>query len=339
MMLRGLRVVLLLVLVLLVGTLPGDAGVQRPLEVARKKRFECDGLAHREVVGPRPTYTRKRLADFRNDARMCRALWLPRPRRTFVPQGLALAGRSAWVTGYLYRPGYGERACRLLRVDLRTGALQSAHAVVGRVGRRPATYCRHGGGVVALGGWLWIAEKNRLWRVRPPAGGRGTLTASRVWRIAEPVRGSTLATDGRRIGLVPYVMTGPAHLYWYDVRALQRTSVLDLARRGAGRHQLGAVAQTRVPTHVQGATVGPDGRLYLTRSSLACGELVQPGRRGVAFVPGAEGIAFNTRGTRLWAVSESGAAPFARSRKPLTPALSGFEWPGLARGRRAECRF
>lgn len=83
----------------------------------------------------------------------------------------------------------------------------------------------------------------------------------------------------------------------------------------------------------------PGGRLYLTRSNLSCGELVTPYGRRVAFVPGAEGIQFSSLGRRLWTVSESGAWPYAISRKPLTPAVSSFEWPRLFRGLRAGCGF
>ena len=99
-----------------------------------------------------------------------------------------------------------------------------------------------------------------------------------------------------------------------------RPGVLDLAVRRQGRKQLGAVARTRVPTYVQGATMA-GGRLFLTRSNLSCGELVTPSGRRIGFVPGAEGIQFRAGNRRLWAVSESGAPPYARSRKPLTAAV------------------
>jgi hypothetical protein len=128
-------------------------------------------------------------------------------------------------------------------------------------------------------------------------------------------------------------------LHWYDVAAVRRRGVLELGRRDDGRGQVGAVARTRVPTLVQGATVGPDGRLYLTRSNLSCGELVLPTGRRVGLVPGAEGLAFGPRGKRLWVVSESGSRPYARSRKPMTPAVTAYEWPGLAVARRSACRF
>ena len=338
MMTRGLRVVLLpLVLALLMTVVVvGDSRIQ---PVAERSRFVCHGVSHDQVLGPRPTYTRKRLAAFANDKRMCRAMWLPRPRKTLVPQGLSVTGRSAWVAGYLHKPGYGQRACRLLRVDLKSGARLSMSKVVGRVGTRPSTYCRHGGGVLARGKAVWIVEKNRLWRVHPGSSPARTLQADRVWRINSPLRGSTVVATSERIGLVPYQKTSPAYIHWFDFKSLRRRGVLDLDTRSAGRKQLGAVARTRIPTLVQGSTIGPDGKLYLSRSSLACGELVTPKGRRVAFVPGAEGISFSANGKRLWVVSESGARPYVHSRKPLTPAVSSFEWTGLARGKTSQCRF
>ena len=337
-MTRGLRVVLLpLALALLAtATVSGDSSV---MLVAARNRFACHGVSHDQVLGAKPTYTGKRLATFANDQRMCRAMWLPRPRKTLVPQGLAVTGRTAWMAGYLHKPGYGERPCRLIRLDLATGARLSASQVVGRVGNRPSTYCRHGGGVLARGRALWIVEKNRLWRVRPGSSPASTLHADRVWKINSPLRGSSVVATSERIGLVPYQKSGPVYIHWFDFRSLRRQGVLELDTRTAGRKQLGAAARSRIPTHVQGATISPDGKLLLSRSSLACGELVNRRGRGVAFVPGAEGISFTANGKRLWVVSESGARPYVHSRKPLTPAVSSFEWPGLLRGQKAQCDF
>ena len=124
------------------------------------------------------------------------------------------------------------------------------------------------------------------------------LTAHRVWRIKAPVRGSAIVATRKRIGLVPFQTSGPrAHLLVPDQAAAQAPGCLDLAVRSKGSSQLGAVARTRVPTYVQGATLDSAGRLYLTRSNLACGELVTPGGRRLGFVPGAEGIQFSPGGT------------------------------------------
>jgi len=139
--------------------------------------------------------------------------------------------------------------------------------------------------------------------------------------------------------MVPFHTRDVGRIYWFSLKRLLRPGVLDLARRHDGRRQLGAIASTRIPRLVQGATLDASGRLYLSRSTLACGELVTPHGRRVAFIPGAEGIQFAANGKRLWTVSESGARPYAISRKPLTPAVASFEWPRLYHGKRAACGF
>ncbi len=338
MLTRSVRMVL--VLLLLAGGAAAVAAAGPGPAVARTKHVaHCRGLQHDDVRGTEPTYTRKHLAVFPNHKRVCHAIWLPNPRRYFVPQGLAIYRNSAWISGFRYTKGYGSRPCQLMRVNLITGRrLQFHQAVYGRVGHRPRTYCRHGGGILQRGPWLWIVEKNKLWLV-DPAQRRNVINARRVWRIKAPVRGSTIVATPHRIGLVPFQTRGRAYIHWFSIKRLIKPGVLDLAVHGKGRKQLGAVTRTRIPRLVQGATLDAHGRLYLSRSNLACGELVNPYGRRVAFMPGAEGIAFAARGRRLWTVSESGAWPYAHSRKPLTPAVSSYEWPRLVRSKLATCGF
>ncbi len=317
-----------------------ESDPSEPAELmATRANAQCHGLDHRDVRGPRPVYTRKTLSDFRNDNRLCHGVWLPTPRNDLVPQGLAISGRTAWLSGFHYRKGYGQRPCLLTQFDIVTGATLAYHgAIFGRVGQRSRTYCRHGGGVVQRGKWLWIVEKNRLWLVDPNQK-TNILEASRVWRLVAPVRGSAVVMTATRVGLVPYQKKGAPRIHWFSLKRLLAPGVLDLAVRGSGRRQLGAEATTRIPRFVQGATVAPNGSLYLARSNLSCGELVTPHGRRVAFIPGAEGIQFANGGKRLWVVSESGAKPYARSKKPLTPGAASYEWPRLLHGHKARCGF
>ena len=187
------------------------------------------------------------------------------------------------------------------------------------------------------GGALWVVEKNKLWLVDPKKSG-SVLNARRVWRLRSPVRGSAVVATANRIGLVPFQTSGAAHVHWFNIKRLMRRGVLDLAVRSQGRKQLGAVSRTRIPTYVQGATMA-GGRLFVARSNLACGELVTPNGRRIALVPGAEGIQFRSGNRRLWAVSESGAPPYARSRKPLTPAAASFGWARLIGGKSSKCQL
>lgn len=334
---RALRVVVVVLLLAASGgAVAADAA---STAAARTSRFECHGVDRGDIRGTAPTYTRKSLGAFRNHKRLCGGLWLPTPRRYLVPQGLALTGSTAWISGFRFRKGYGERPCQLRRVNLLTGQQLAFHgAIYGQVGQRPRTYCRHGGGILQRGRYLWIVEKNKLWQV-DPSSTSGALDAKRVWRIKAPARGSAIVATRKRIGLVPFVTRGRASIYWFTFKQLQRPGVLDLAAHARGGAQVGAVASTRVPTYVQGATLDPAGGLYLARSTLSCGELITPGGRRLGFVPGAEGIQFGRSNRRLYVVSESGARPYAISRKPLTAGINRFEWPGLGHGRRPDCSF
>lgn len=316
----------------------GDDNHARASLARKHPHFHCDGVSRKQVRGDRPTYTHKKLATFANHKRMCAGWWLPRPRKRYVPQGIAVAGRTAWISGFRYTPRYGERACRLLHLGLRHGKALDRRGLVGHVGGRPSTYCRHGGGMAQTSdSWLWVVQKSKLWVFNRHARGRN-IRATRVWRLEGPVRGSSVVFTRHRVGLVPFQVSGAPHIYWFKLRALRRPHVLDLGARHRKGVDLVAAARTRIPTYVQGAAIGPHGSLYLSRSSLACGELVTP-RGRIAFVPGAEGIQFNAAGDRLFAVSESGAVPYAHSRKPLTAAISSFEWPGLLHGKKSRCHF
>jgi hypothetical protein len=335
---RVLRaVVVLLILALGGGVVAADATVAA---TARKARFVCHGIDRGDVRGTDPTYTHKTLGDFRNHKRLCGAVWLPPPRRYLVPQGIAVSRNgTAWVSGFRFRKGYGSRPCQLRQINVITGKQLAYHtAIYGRVGQRPRTYCRHGGGILQRGRFLWIVEKNKLWQV-DPSGSSNVLNARRVWRIKAPARGSAIVATRKRIGLVPYVTQGRASIYWFAIKQLARPGVLDLAAHPRGSTQIGAVARTRVPPLVQGATLDAAGHLYLARSGLACGELVTPDHRHLGLVPGAEGIQFGPTGRRLYVVSESGARPYVKSRKPLTAGVNRFEWPGLDRSRRSDCGF
>jgi hypothetical protein len=341
-----MRVALVVLLVLSGGSWSRDAPSSPPgtpaagqLTQVAKHRNRCHGIDRRAVRGDEPTYTRKKLAEFRNHKHLCHGIWLPNPRRYLVPQGLAISGRTAWVSGFSFRQGYGQRPCQLVRVDIVTGRRLAFHsAIYGQVGERPRTYCRHGGGITQRGRWLWLVEKNKLWLIDSTQ--RSTvLRATRVWRLDSPVRGSSIVARGDRVGMVPFATRGAARIYWFSFKRLLKPGVLDLALRHDGRRQLGPIVSTRVPRLVQGATMDASGRLYLSRSNLSCGELVTPHGRRVAFIPGAEGLQFASHGKRLWTVSESGAWPYAVSRKPFTPALASFEWPRLFRGRAAACGF
>ena len=249
------------------------------------------------------------LDDYPGSDAVCRALWLPRADRWFVPQGIALDGQTAWVSGYRWREGYENRPCRLLHVDLRTGRLLGDQPRLdGAVPGGPPVFCHHGGGLARDEHGLWVAETRRLWLVDPARVGRPG-AVRRVWRLDGPVSGGLLVTgrDGR-FGLGDFSLSHDSGVHWFRFADLLAPGVTTLSAKPAGPTRVAALRRTVAPRYAQGGATDPDGRpaAYLTTSLSTCGLLLTPDGRRIGVGPGAEGIAFDGRGG-LWAVLESGA--------------------------------
>jgi hypothetical protein len=283
-----------------------------------------------DVVGPRPAYLlpSQPLDTFPASGAMCRGLWLPRADRWFVPQGVALdpGARTGWVSGYRWRPGYGNRPCQLVHVDLRTGQrLAFVPRVEGRVGTAPRVFCRHGGGLARTRAGLWLAETQRLWLLDRSGDVR------RVWRVERPVSGGFLVQgrDGT-FGLGDFDKRRDSTTHWFRFADVLAPGVTTLT---AGD----AIRSSEAPRYAQGGAVRPgDAAPYLTASLSTCGLLVTPAGERRAFVPGAEGIAFAGR-DRVWAVLEAGARPYQRDGRALTPLLARFDVDELGRLPAATC--
>ena len=307
-----MRVVGLVALLLATGCTPvGSIEGFRPQQ-------GCGPVTYADVRGDRPSYGAVRLAPFSNDVAMCAGRWVPGADEWLVPQGMTIADGTAYVASFDGTKLGGQRLCTMQSMDLRTGALiRARYPVVGRVGPRQPTECRHGGGVVADEHGVWLAETQRLWLLDPE-----TLAARRGWALVEPVRGSfaVLGKDGE-LGLGRFRAENPARLWWFDVDAMLASSAYELDEGDA-------VDAVRIPSDTQGALwaelggVGPG--LWLARSNTSCGVLVGPDGRSRSFVPGAEGMAL-TGPDRLWVVSESGSRLYQDKGRPMTPMLARFD--------------
>jgi hypothetical protein len=308
----------------------------------------CSGVPLAKVRGEQPSYVDRELDRFPADWAVCRALWLPGADEWFVPQGVALQGRSAWVSGYRWREGYGKRYCRVMRVDLRDGRLLADEPRL--VWARPdgsRALCRHGGGLALTEHGLWVATSQRLWLLDPARVGRQHAVL-RAWHVARPVSGGLLVTgrDGR-LGLGDFRRRGSGPLHWFDTEALVAPGV----RAVGGRIRRGddvdptvasAVRVSRVPRYAQGGAVEPPGERgaapYVVSSLSTCGILHAPDGREVGFAPGAEGITFDRDGG-LWAVLESGSRPYQEQRRPLVPMLVRLDVDRLLAGEDARCSW
>jgi len=290
----------------------------------------CGPVAYDDVRGRAPSYGPGELARFGNDHAMCAGLWLPGADRWLVPQGMAIADGLAYVAGFDGTKAGSRRLCTIESVDVRTGRLVARqYPVVGQVGPREPTECRHGGGVLVDEHGVWLAETQRLWLLDP-----ATLDVRRVWAVEEPVRGS-FAVWGRHgeLGLGRYRPDSPARLWWYDVDRLLASSAYEIEAADARR----AVA---VPAGTQGAVwaelggAGPG--LWFATSTSSCGVLVGPDGRRRGFIPGAESMSLVATHA-LWVVSESGSRLYQQKGRPMTPMLARFDTSDLASWAEPDC--
>ena len=299
------------------------AGPPAPPE-GRAASTSCGPLDYRDVRGTPPRWLATRTLDrWPNDEHVCAGVWL-RTAGGFVPQGVAVEGRHAWVSGFDGTAPVGSRLCAVERYDVRTGErLDRVAPVAGRVGLREPVVCRHGGGLVSDGHGLWLVETDRLWLLDPE-----TLDVVRAWALVPPLRGSfAVHDDAGRLGIGRWHPRRRAQVDWFDADALVSSTVLDLTEAMADGH-------TVAPRATQGAAWKHGA--WFAKSVTRCGVLVGPfGRRG--FVPGAEGM--DLEGDALWVVSESGTRRYQEEGgRPLVPQLLEIDARGVRAWDRPECR-
>jgi hypothetical protein len=305
----------------------GPDGPDRPAARQAAGRLEgCGPVRGRDVQGTRAAHLPRRLTRFWGDEAVCRGLWLGGRLGRFVPQGLAVDGTTAWVTGYNGSAGLSRRACRLLQVDLRRSRVVAVQArIVGAVPGRGATYCRHGGAVVADGPKrLWVVETRRLWLLDPRRVGHQDVVR-RVWRLGPGVRGSVgVLVPGRGLGLGRHAERGRGRIDWFDPRRIRRSSetVLRASDPDHAPQGLQGLAYGRVREKARKG-------LWVTMSSSGCGVLIGPRGQRIPVVPGAEGLAFDGRGG-LWMLSESSVRLYYDRGDPVVPQLVRYSVADLA---------
>lgn len=304
---------------------------QEPPLPDRPAREGCGPIGYGDVAGRPPPYVEGPLAALPNDHALCRGWWLPSTGSEFVPQGLAVRGRTAWVSGYDHGKGeYGDDTCRIITLDLRSGKeLAQVAPISADLTPRVPGNCRHGGGLALGEDGLWLAQRTKLWLLDPD-----DLSVIRVWHLLDQVWGSYLVIDDQgRVGLGGFHGERRKPLHFFTTDVLLEPGRLDLPPDAAAEVRPG-------PPAAQGALwadLGPGpAQVWFTRSNTYCGELWAGARRRFAFHPGAEGVAF-ARG-RLWVVSETTAAPyFLQGGRPVVPTLAEYDARRLAGWERSDC--
>mgnify|MGYP001205311457 CR=1 FL=1 len=309
-------------------------------QAAVKKDSACQRPRYRDVIGQRPALKARKLSRFANDRAACAGWWLPKVDPGFVPQGLALDGATAWVSGWSKSDRrFPFQTCRLMQVDLKTGKLlRYAPLVKGKVGRTGPRVCRHGDGVDITSRGVWLTETDRVWLLDPKRVGKKRMI-KRAWRVLDPMRASVATISGGSLGLASFQKQQPGRLDWFPIEAMMARGAIDLAPgkipKDARRRLVGSRSQT-VPNMVQGLTVAPDGRIVFSRSVSRCGTLVI-GKRNLGFLPGAEDIEYDGAGG-LWVLSETVASKsLTGGDRPVVPELVRFDVAKLMKGRSARC--
>ena len=246
----------------------------------------CDGLDFDEVHGTPPAA--RALSAFPNADAACEGIWVPFVAEGFIPQGIALEGRHALVSGYFK----DLEVARIIEVDLDTGV---------PVHWRDFPGIGHFGGIALDGrGGVWLADTSALYRFD-----RATLFSFQVLRplplkLKQPVRGSFLA-NGRAgyLWIGSWADSGPSSMYPYSIDGLLAalaTKTRTLPTSGVS---------LSVENKAQGAELRGTG-LLVSSSSSTCGRLTRNGVARFGFGPGVEEIEVDGSGD-LWAIFEAGA--------------------------------
>ena len=317
-------------------TLAACSGEAESEDPRRRTLDGCGPISYDDVAGRAPSYVDGPLDPVPNDEAICAGAWLPPTGTPFVPQGLVVRGRTAWVSGYDHGLGAAEHGhddiCRITKVDVRTGRrLAERSPIRADLAPRGPSVCWHAGGLALDTHGLWISQRTKVWLLDP-----ADLSVLSVWHLVEPVRGSFLVIDDRgRLGMGGFHSRRSWPVHWFDIDAILEPGVIDLTPRNAVGSQV-------VPRQSQGAVwadLGPGGaRLWVARSTTYCGELWAGPARRYAFLPGAEGLSLS--GDRLWTVSETTSRPyFSQGGRPVVPQLAGFEVRRLRAWERTGCTF
>jgi hypothetical protein len=276
----------------------------------------------RNILGTPPSYGPATITTVPNLAATDLLLWAPGLDLGWNPQGLTVAEGRILLSAYQSdRFGVNRGPCRVFRVDPATGR-ETGHFDIPKP-------CGHAGGVAYDGaGRLYIADTHTLFEVELDGAFNMRDPVFRIFPLGPGLRGAYAGSDHGAIWIGTYEQDRPGKIFKYEraaLEALPDRAVLSVAL---------ASTTAVVPSYAQGAAIAASGKLWVSRSEIAWGELamldIVSGRvvQGYVAPGGIEGISFDASG-RLWAVSEAGARhiPF---RYPFFPTIFQLDIERLA---------
>jgi hypothetical protein len=255
-------------------------------------------MAQQRVLGKAPAYTDRTLSEVPNLAAMSNLIWSPGLDEGHVPQGLTVLDGAIIVGTYRSEDTkQGRGPCRIYRLDPGSGK------VTGTLDLPPQ--CGHAGGLArAQKGRLWVADTREIFEIELAVAGSTIGHVIRTIRLTGALKGSFAAGTADALWLGTYAKEPGARLY--------KLPFVKLTPGAASLSEQDAETSIPLPTRVQGAAFDAAGRLWVTRSGSAFGELLtlEPATGTVMQLlqmpAGIEDISFDPQGG-LWAVSEAGS--------------------------------
>lgn len=182
-----------------------------------------------------------------------RRYWSPGLDDGFVPQGLTVFGGEVLVAAYRSTdPKQNDGPARVFRMACADGRVLGSFAL-------PTAY-GHPGGLAMAGETLYVANSGRLLALALTADAVAEPRQIGEWRVERAMGPSFLACDGEALWFGPFRSYGEPKLYR-----------LPLGRLGslAGKPVTPELADHAIPLPLsaQGATFGPERRLWVSTSA------------------------------------------------------------------------
>jgi hypothetical protein len=255
------------------------------------------------ILGEKPRHILGGPSSVANEQAMGKMIWAPGIDDGYVPQGLAWAAGSLYVSGYRSTDTKVDQGpCRLFKVNAETGQVQGHFDL-------PAD-CGHAGGVAHIGGGiLVVSDTRRLYRIDSAKAFTPHLMAEAVTgrvMLRGELKGSFVDFDGKAVFAGAFekdASKAKGHFLSPSLFDTHHDKSID------ERIALRAIA---LPEDAQGAAFDPSGALWISSSSSKFGKLykldTQTGQvlGGYDMVVGIEDLAFDDQG-RLWSLSEAGS--------------------------------
>ena len=269
------------------------------------------------ILGVKPSYIEGPPSSYPNQQAITPRLWAPGLEDGWTPQGLAIIGKHALVSGYQDKDASRPK-CRVFRVELETGAAAGAFDM--------PEPCRHAGGITGIGGgYVVVADTRQDWRVdveKAIAAGKAEGATRGMIGLGIGFGSAFTFFDGKDLWNGVFVTEKNAHdakIYRLDMGLFDREGVM--VDRNVPLEIVPA------PLLAQGGAFDRNGNLwiaasygpvtsYLYRVDRKTGQVLarydMPSR--------IEGIAFDDEG-RLWAISEAGSRKYHNGRDPDFPFI------------------